>query len=156
MELSEAGGSSSTSEINDICLVSGENRNAYQVRCPQCGSLILSPSIATYCPEKPYPLPLCRQKKDGVSVEKERIDSWWRVEKMLDFDNIGFTHASEGVKYLVCADCEMGPVGYLSLESQAHYIAISRVTHGNQLPQSDDSLRLVDGDTLEVENAAES
>lgn len=105
------------------------NRNATQIWCSACGSKILSPGIATFVPLKPYALPLCRQKKNGISVEKENIDSWWCVEKMFDFDNIGFTHASEGVKYLVCADCETGPVGYLCLESQIHYIALSRVKH---------------------------
>lgn len=156
MELSETAGSSSASNNNNTCVVSGENRNAYQIRCPECGSLIVSPSIALYVPSKPYPLPLCRQKKDGIAVEKERIDSWWCIEKMLDFDNIGFTHACEGVKYLVCADCEMGPVGYLSLESQAHYIAVSRVIHGNQATQNNNGLRILDGDVLEEQNPNES
>ena len=32
---------------------------------------------------------------------------------MFDFDNVGFSRTVEdGVKYLVCADCEMGPIGY--------------------------------------------
>lgn len=122
--------STASTENGEVsALVTKENRNALRVYCPRCGSLIISPSVASYVPSKPYALPLCRQKKDGVAVEKEHIEEWWCIEKMLDFDNIGFTHASEGVKYLICADCEVGPVGYLSLESHYHYIALSRITH---------------------------
>lgn len=69
---------------------------------------------------------------------------------MLDFDNVGFTHASEGVKYLVCADCEVGPVGYLSLESQTHYIALSRVCHEKPKLQANGDTALVDTHSTEV------
>lgn len=131
-------------------IVTKENRNALRVYCPHCGSLIISPFIATYVPSKPYALPLCRQKKDGLAVEKEHVDAWWCVEKMLDFENIGFTHAVEGVKYLVCADCEIGPVGYLSLESQFHYIALSRVSHEKPNSQVNDNATLMDRHSTEA------
>lgn len=103
--------------------------NALRIRCAACDSPILPPKVASYVPSRPFQLPLCRQKKGGDDVDKETVQSWWCVERMFDFDNIGFTHASEGVKYLVCADCEMGPVGYVCLESQFHYVALSRVKH---------------------------
>lgn len=46
---------------------------------------------------------------------------------MFDFENIGFTHTKDGVKYLICANCEAGPVGYLCPETKNHFVAVSRV-----------------------------
>ncbi|KHN76312.1 Guanine nucleotide exchange factor MSS4 -like protein [Toxocara canis] len=104
-----------------------ENHNASCVKCPTCGCIILAAKVAEYVTERPFKLPLCRQKKNVSTVEKETLTEWWSVKKAYDFENIGFTHASDGVKYLVCADCEAGPVGFLCPETHIHFVALSRV-----------------------------
>ncbi|VDK53116.1 unnamed protein product [Anisakis simplex] len=72
--------------------------------------------------------PMSKQKKNIKEVEKETLSEWWSVKKAYDFENIGFTHdASDGIKYLVCADCEVGPVGFLCPETNCHFIACKRV-----------------------------
>jgi hypothetical protein len=48
---------------------------------------------------------------------------------MFDFDNLGFSKTVGDIKYLICADCEIGPIGWHSIESKKSYVAISRVKH---------------------------
>jgi hypothetical protein len=48
---------------------------------------------------------------------------------MFDFDNLGFSKTVKDVKYLICADCEIGPIGWHSLETKKSYVAVSRVKH---------------------------
>ena len=31
---------------------------------------------------------------------------------MFDFDNVGFSKTVDDCKFLTCADCEIGPIGY--------------------------------------------
>uniref|UniRef100_A0A914ZPD2 Guanine nucleotide exchange factor MSS4 n=1 Tax=Parascaris univalens TaxID=6257 RepID=A0A914ZPD2_PARUN len=104
-----------------------DDRNALSVRCSTCGCMILAAKAAEYVTQKPFQLPLCRQKKNMTTVEKETLTEWWSVKGAFDFENIGFTNASDGVKYLVCADCEVGPVGFLCPETHTHFVALSRV-----------------------------
>ncbi|KAJ1348908.1 hypothetical protein KIN20_004315 [Parelaphostrongylus tenuis] len=72
-------------------------------------------------------LPLCRQEKN-VATQKEAVTGFWIVKDMYDFENVGFTKSDEGVKYLVCADCEYGPIGFLDAESKLHYVSNARVS----------------------------
>ncbi|KAM3726197.1 Guanine nucleotide exchange factor [Dirofilaria immitis] len=111
---------------NDLNL-SANNRNALPLHCIQCNCAILSPNVASFVDAKPFSLPFCRQAKNNTSISAEVINSWWQVERMFDFENIGFTHARDGVKYLVCANCEDGPVGYLCPVTKAHFVAVCRV-----------------------------
>ncbi|KAJ2380654.1 hypothetical protein GGI23_007751 [Coemansia sp. RSA 2559] len=40
-------------------------------------------------------------------------DGWyWMLTDMMDFENVGFSHAVGTVKYLSCADCDLAPLGY--------------------------------------------
>uniref|UniRef100_A0A915PQC1 U6 snRNA-associated Sm-like protein LSm3 n=1 Tax=Setaria digitata TaxID=48799 RepID=A0A915PQC1_9BILA len=104
--------------------LSANNRNALPIHCMRCNCAILSPNVASFVDAKPFSLPFCRQAKNSASINTEIINSWWQVERMFDFENIGFTHARNGVKYLVCANCEDGPVGYLCPVTKAHFVAV--------------------------------
>lgn len=116
--------------------VVSEGRNASRVRCSTCSCVILTANTAEHVTEKPFELPLPRQQKDVESVQKETLTDWWSVKGVYDFENVGFTHASDGVKYLVCADCEMGPVGFLCPQTQTHFVALSRVVADDLPSQS--------------------
>uniref|UniRef100_A0A1I8EG42 Mss4 protein n=1 Tax=Wuchereria bancrofti TaxID=6293 RepID=A0A1I8EG42_WUCBA len=95
----------------------------------RCNCAILSPNVASFVDAKPFSLPFCRQAKNSTSINAERLYACyrWQVERMFDFENIGFTHARDGVKYLICANCEDGPVGYLCPVTKAHFVAVCRV-----------------------------
>ena len=46
---------------------------------------------------------------------------FYRVEDMFDFDNVGFTNTVGTTKYLSCADCDVGPIGYHDLTTKMRY-----------------------------------
>ena len=48
---------------------------------------------------------------------------------MFDFDNVGFSNTVGQTKFLTCADCEIGPIGWHSLETKKSYVALKRVKH---------------------------
>ena len=58
-----------------------------------------------------------------------QIGQWWVVDDIFTFDNIGFSHSVDTTKYLTCADCEFGPVGYHNVTTKKSFIALDRVKH---------------------------
>lgn len=70
--------------------------------------------------------------KHEVPVESERelLSQYWLVIDMFTFENVGFTKTVGTTKYLICADCEIGPIGFVNLEDKSkHYVALSRVKY---------------------------
>lgn len=61
--------------------------------------------------------------------EEEVIKDYWIVGDIYAFENVGFSHPVGGVKYLACADCEIGPIGWYDLAAKTSYVALSRVLH---------------------------
>ncbi|CAG2065157.1 unnamed protein product, partial [Timema podura] len=108
-----------------------DGKNKRQVRCQRCPSTILSPGTAVY---KQVEFPLPHMKKDSSPMkgsEEELIKDYWLVEDMYSFENVGFSHSVGGVKYLACADCEVGPIGWFDTAAKISYVALSRVLHGH-------------------------
>lgn len=58
-----------------------------------------------------------------------QLREWWEVDDMFTFENIGFSNTLNETKYLVCANCERGPVGYHHISSKKSFVALSRVKH---------------------------
>lgn len=61
--------------------------------------------------------------------ETEELSLFWLVAEMLTFENVGFSNTVGNNKYLTCADCEAGPIGYHDIPSKKSYVALSRVKH---------------------------
>ncbi|RZC36030.1 sister chromatid cohesion protein DCC1, partial [Asbolus verrucosus] len=77
-----------------------------------------------------FQLPLIKQHKFNESnPETETVSLFWSVNDMFVFQNVGFSHAVGTNKYLACADCEAGPIGYHDLTNKKSYVALSRVKH---------------------------
>uniref|UniRef100_A0A914HCA9 AB hydrolase-1 domain-containing protein n=1 Tax=Globodera rostochiensis TaxID=31243 RepID=A0A914HCA9_GLORO len=102
--------------------VSADGRNVCSVLCAECPSVILRPLAAHFLSSddgggQQISLPLPRQKKQSAAVEAEgEVQStehslWWTVTDMMQFENVGFTNAFRGQRFLACADCEIGPIG---------------------------------------------
>lgn len=73
-------------------------------------------------------LPKMKQKKAlSEGLEVEPLSRWFMVSDVMMFDNIGVSNAVGDIKYLTCADCEMGPVGWTDLSNKKCYIALARV-----------------------------
>lgn len=65
----------------------------------------------------------------GADAEEELRD-YWVVDDMFTFENVGFSNTVGTIKYLTCADCEIGPVGWHDLnDKKAYYISLTRVQH---------------------------
>ncbi|XP_013194389.2 guanine nucleotide exchange factor MSS4 homolog [Amyelois transitella] len=124
--MSETEASSAVSE--DTTKYVEEGKNKLIVKCKFCGSKILEKKTATYISQEKE-LPLMQQdvnRKEG-EIQKEMIKGYFHVENMYTFENIGFTHQVDTYKYLTCADCDAGPVGYFETDSKHSYVALSRV-----------------------------
>lgn len=67
--------------------------------------------------------------RNAGEIENEVIKEFYHVENMYTFENIGFTHTVANTKYLSCAECDAGPVGYHDIDTKHSYVAISRIVH---------------------------
>lgn len=70
-----------------------------------------------------------KQDRTAEDLNTESLKHFWLVKDMMTFENIGFSHSVNGKKFLVCADCERGPVGYHDLTTQHCFLALKRVLH---------------------------
>lgn len=111
------------------------NMNTKRMRCLRCDSLILEANVALlHKTESPFEIPSVKKKhelvanKDGFTVESS--DTFWLLKDMLAFENIGFTNTVDQKKYLICADCEIGPLGLQNLEKKDEFlVCVERVKY---------------------------
>ena len=77
-------------------------------------------------------LPVMTEKyKIGSKPTVETCSEHWLVTDMFDFENVGFSKNVDDIKYLICADCERGPVGWhVVTETDKFYISCTRVKYG--------------------------
>ena len=121
-------------QVLAVDLVDAEtSKNKKKIRCEQCNSFILQSLTGVYTKlDTPVDVPTMRQKKDLVNQEfqVEKMSEFWLVNNMLTFENIGFTNSVTNMKYLICADCEIGPIGFQNLDKpNEFYVCLNRVKH---------------------------
>ena len=68
-----------------------------------------------------------KNAKTSGEIETETLSDYWMVEDMFTFENIGFSNTVGSTKYLICAECEIGPIGYHDIITKKSYIAVKRV-----------------------------
>ncbi|KAJ8259613.1 hypothetical protein GJAV_G00171460 [Gymnothorax javanicus] len=114
-------------------MVSEDGKNMKSVLCQRCGSKVLCPGMAVLAKKELF-LPSMR-KKTGITqgegtMDGDTLSDHWLVDDMYTFENVGFTKDVGKVKYLICADCEIGPIGWHSLDDKkSFYVALERVDH---------------------------
>ncbi|VDI26953.1 guanine nucleotide exchange factor MSS4-like [Mytilus galloprovincialis] len=114
------------SEQNDF---SEDGKNRTKIFCERCSSLVLLPKSAMYCKSEFF-MPHMKKKKEGLDSNGEKLSDFWKVGDMFTFENVGFCNTVDNIKYLVCADCEVGPIGWHDISDKtAYYIALDRVVH---------------------------
>lgn len=76
-------------------------------------------------------LPHMKKKSEQQkATDGEKLSEHWVVSDMMTFENVGFTNTVGTAKYLICADCEVGPVGWHDVTDKTKYfIALDRVQH---------------------------
>uniref|UniRef100_A0A1E1WAU3 Guanine nucleotide exchange factor MSS4 homolog n=1 Tax=Pectinophora gossypiella TaxID=13191 RepID=A0A1E1WAU3_PECGO len=107
-----------------------DGKNKLVVKCKFCGSKMLDKKSAKYITQEKE-LPLMQQdvnRKEG-EIQNEIVKEFYHVENMYTFENIGFTHTVANHKYLSCADCDAGPVGYYDMDTKHSYVALCRIVH---------------------------
>lgn len=72
-----------------------------------------------------------QKSKPPQEHETELLKDYWLVDDMFTFENIGFSNSVQNTKYLICADCEMGPVGYHDVTTRKCFVALKRVKHND-------------------------
>ncbi|KOB73865.1 Guanine nucleotide exchange factor mss4 [Operophtera brumata] len=105
-----------------------DGKNKLAVRCQFCGSKILEKQIGQYMVIEKE-LPEIHQASNTEGIKKEVIKEFYHVKDMYIFENIGFTHEVDNCKYLTCADCEAGPLGWFDISTKQSYLALSRIVH---------------------------
>lgn len=115
-------------------LVSETNTNSKKIKCFRCDSFILSTGAGVFKKIDPgLSIPSLRQKRELANpneTEYEILCNFWLVKDAFTFENIGFTNTVQNKKYLICADCEIGPLGVQNLESpNEFYLSVERVKH---------------------------
>lgn len=105
-----------------------ETNGSHKIHCLRCPSLIMRPNsgASKTCVQDIALPPL---KKDEFPETAE----YWKVYDTMSFENIGFSKLdNEGRKYLLCADCELGPLGCQGVDEDGKvcfYLAAHRVRY---------------------------
>lgn len=71
--------------------------------------------------------------KIGTEPSGDTLSKFWLVEDMFHFENVGFSKTvDQTVKYLICADCERGPIGWHDISNrQEYFVSAERVKYGS-------------------------
>ncbi|KAM6333581.1 guanine nucleotide exchange factor MSS4 [Alca torda] len=122
----------SAAALGSAELVCAQGRNLKAVLCQRCGSRVLLPGAATFA-RRELLLPAMRKKAAAAAAAGgggDVVREHWLVRDMFSFENVGFTRDVGNVKFLVCADCEAGPIGWHCLDDKdSFYVALERVAH---------------------------
>jgi hypothetical protein len=109
-------------------------KNLKKIKCTRCDSYILQPDTCVYTKlDKTVDIPIMKQKRELLAnnqIENEPMDEFWVLNEMFTFENIGFTNEINKIKYLICADCEIGPLGYQHVDKPNEFlVSLNRVKH---------------------------
>ena len=96
-----------------------------ELQCKHCSSIILKPDTGERLVTHIDSLPMGAELMD-----KTQYTDWVNVKDHFDFWNVGFKRTvASNEKYLVCADCERGPIGLQYVDSGKIYVAMQLVKH---------------------------
>ncbi|VDC03805.1 unnamed protein product [Peniophora sp. CBMAI 1063] len=137
--LSEMSGGIAEASIVDE--KSGRTRNAHDLLCPRsgCGSVILRKSVASLEEKEAAALdPPTGKSPDLPALPAPPASAhWWLVEPSpMEFENIGFSRPvaptddeKKPLKLLICADCDIGPLGYSEVGGTQFWLSAERVRY---------------------------
>jgi len=113
-----------TVELVEWAAVEGEPSNR-EMYCPRCTSKIALADTASLVSHE---MQLSRYKVAGP--ELQLVDKFWLLPSLMHFENIGVTRLVDNIKFLSCADCEVGPLGWHDVtDLSKFYLAAERVRY---------------------------
>ncbi|XP_003391598.1 PREDICTED: guanine nucleotide exchange factor MSS4-like [Amphimedon queenslandica] len=107
-----------------------DKKNSLMLICGNCKCKVMKPGTGTLI-DKEFFLPdMTTKYAIGTEPAGETIKDHWLVVDMFHFENVGFSRSVEDLKYLICADCEVGPIGWHKTGNpNEFYIACTRVKY---------------------------
>ncbi|WVO15754.1 hypothetical protein L204_103416 [Cryptococcus depauperatus] len=131
-------------ELTNVLSVDGleERVNSRKLYCPRdgCGSVALRAGLGRWVESSGHGLP------QDPSSPFPASQAYWHVPNgPFEFDNIGFSRpvadftlpqyapgsCEKGrVKWLICADCDFGPIGWSCEGEKDAWLAVDRVRYG--------------------------
>lgn len=125
----------SPSEVKTISHSVPSVVNAAEIVCINCGTTIFKKGVAFPC-GVPSENEICLPEIPGT-ISTSIASYYWCVIQMMNFENIGFTKSaavntetpSPAIRYLICATCDMGPLGYEVPGGSKFCIAADRVAY---------------------------
>ncbi|KAI9193712.1 Mss4-like protein [Polychytrium aggregatum] len=132
-------------------IVNAEGTNALDIYCPRptCHSIVLKRGAArnTVANTEDVTLPALSsplrpgQESDTSAAGDGSSPFFWSVANMMVFENVGFSKPVADLerlpeataqlvgRFLCCADCDEGPLGYESKADRKLWIASDRVSY---------------------------
>lgn len=111
-------------------LAESEGKNKNKILCPKCSSVILDKSVGVHVEiEKLLPSMSAIVSSSESSFENSNYIHFWMVDDIFKFENCGFSNTVDSTKYLTCADCEVGPIGFQDLNNKHCYVCLARVVN---------------------------
>ncbi|KAJ7771917.1 Mss4-like protein [Mycena maculata] len=112
--------------------------NKWDLLCPRCGSLILRTGVGKLVEKPSVQMEPATRSPTLIALlpslpEPPALVSWWLVAPSpMEFENIGFSKSlSSGdgaqMKLLICAECDLGPLGWSEVGGSEFWLACSRV-----------------------------
>ena len=112
-------------------LLSATQHNSRAIHCLLCSTPILNPDTALHHPTTPpqHILPPFPPATPPQPTGGEQHS--WLVGDQMAFENVGVTRGVEGgVRYLVCGNCDGGPIGCVYAEApQSFYVLHGRIQY---------------------------
>ncbi|EDV25476.1 uncharacterized protein TRIADDRAFT_23935 [Trichoplax adhaerens] len=114
--------------------LTADGKNAQMIICPNCRCKILLKKTAELVNTDIF-LPYMRVKKntsnqESGQVDGEQLSQFWKVDNMFTFENVGFTKTvGSSIKYLICADCEIGPIGWHDINDKTTFLIATQRIH---------------------------
>ncbi|EFO92863.1 hypothetical protein CRE_10270 [Caenorhabditis remanei] len=124
------------SPVNSPVVEARTNENT--LICKICQTVVILKNMTTEWLDEERDLPLPRQKKGIEYAQTEPVHGYFGVKDIFAFENVGFTRSSEGKRYLVCGECEQGPVGFVDPATEMNYITPNRLA---ELPATTTSVK---------------
>ncbi len=115
--------SATTLTVDDAGLNSG------WITCVACSEKILRPGKASL-EHRPPPHQAMAPPGEAQAEDMQSHRPYWRVVDVFTFENIGVSHTKDEFKFLTCASCEQGTLGWHFIpEKDVYFIAAERVKH---------------------------
>ena len=114
-------------------LVSPTEHNSRAIHCLLCATIILNPLAARHHTAAQHSLPPfpAAVTRGPAEAADGAVEHSWVVDDQMAFENVGVTRGAEGgVRYLVCGNCDAGPIGCAYADApQTFYVVHGRIQY---------------------------